>query len=94
MQDKKKKKKEKKKTHKKMKNKQTQKMKKKKNYNKMCVCEREREREPSCVGIGKAMYKMLDVRTRFESLAHKMTGLRPKKPKIMNLQRVGWKIGL
>ena len=53
----------------------------------MCVCvrEREREREPSCVGIGKAMYKMLDVRTRFESLAHKVTGLRPKKPKIMNL---------
>ena len=64
-------------------------MKKKKNYNKMCVCERERERERerelSCVGIGKAMYKMLDVRTRFESLAHKMTGLRPKKLKIINL---------
>ena len=62
-------------------------MKKKKKSTTKCVCERERERErePSCVGIGKAMYKMLDVRTRFESLAHKMTGLRPKKPKIINL---------
>ena len=59
--------------------------KKKKLQQNVCVCERERERELSCVGIGKAMYKMLDVRTRFESLAHKMTGLRPKKPKIMNL---------
>ena len=83
MQDKKKKKK--KKPTKKWKTNRHKKWKKKKLQQNVCVCVWEREREPSCVGIGKAMYKMLDVRTRFESLAHKVTGLRPKKPKIMNL---------
>ena len=34
------------------------------------------------------------VKTRVESLAQKMDGLRPKKPKTMNLQRVGWKTKL
>ena len=38
--------------------------------------------------------KMGDVRTRFGSLSQKMDGLRPKKPKTMNLLRVGWKTGL
>ena len=33
------------------------------------------------------------VRTRFESLVQKMDELRPKKPKTMNLKRVGWKTG-
>ena len=86
MQDKKKKKKEKKKNpQKNEKQIDTKNEKKKKLQQNVCVCVWEREREPSCVGIGKAMYKMLDVRTIFESLAHKVTGLRPKKPKIMNL---------
>ena len=31
------------------------------------------------------------VRTRFGFLAQMMDGLRPKKPKTINLQRVGWK---
>ena len=34
------------------------------------------------------------IRTRFESLAQKIDRLRPKKPKTMNLQKVGWKTGL
>ena len=37
---------------------------------------------------------ILTVRTGFESLAQKTDKLRPKKPKTMNLKRVGWKIGL
>ena len=34
------------------------------------------------------------VRTKFGSLAQMMDGLRPKKPKTMNLLRVGWKTGI
>ena len=31
------------------------------------------------------------VSTRFESLAQQIDGLRSKKPKTMNLKRMGWK---
>ena len=34
------------------------------------------------------------VRTGFEFLAQKIDGLKPKKPKTMNLQRAGWKTEL
>ena len=37
----------------------------------------------------KMVMLMSVVRTRFESLTQKVDGLRPKKPKTMNLQRVG-----
>ena len=37
---------------------------------------------------------MCYVRTRFGSLTQKVDGLKPKKPKTMNLYRVGWKTGL
>ena len=38
-----------------------------------------------------ARFLIEGVRTKFEFLTQKMDGLRPKKPKTMNLQRVGWK---
>ena len=57
---------------------------KKKIYNKMCVWERERERAFLC-GNWESYVWNVRCKDRFESLAHKVTGLRPKKPKIMNL---------
>ena len=36
---------------------------------------------------------LIIVKAGFGSLAHKVTGLRPKEPNAKNLKRVGWKLG-